>query len=116
MSLTSEITSRNDQQLSLEDAIALVHANAHQTWKEEAERVVRDLCRTHREFSAKDAWERLQHVHTTDNRALGAVIQNSERAGLCRFSGKYIASRLPQQNRRPIRVWESVELRESIPR
>lgn len=110
-SFTSEITSRNDQQTSLLDLISLVHANAEQEWKAEAERVVRELCKTHPEFSANDAWERLQHVHTKDNRALGAVIQNAERTGLCRFSGKYIASRLPQQNRRPIRVWESLPLR-----
>lgn len=53
-SFTEQITARNDQQLSLEDAIAIVHSNAHQEWKDEADQVVRSLCQTRQFFTAEE--------------------------------------------------------------
>lgn len=114
MSYTQSIIERNDQQLSMEDAIFLVHANAHQEWKVEAEQVVRHLCSTKQFFTADDVLERITS-HTTDNRALGAVMQNAAKAGLIRSTGRYEQSRLPIRHKRPVCLWESVVLRSEPP-
>ena len=110
-SFSAEITSRNDQQLSLEDAIALVHSHASQTWRDKADQVVRNLCATRETFTADDVLEGLSGVECPDNRALGAVMRNAQAEGLCRATGAYVPSRLPQRNMRPIRVWMSLPRR-----
>ena len=106
-SFTEQITERNDQQLSIEDAIAIVHSNAHQEWKDEAYQVVRLLCQTRQFFTANDVWERMTKS-TPDGRALGQVIINASKAGLCRKTDRYEPSRIKKQNMRPIAIWESL--------
>lgn len=107
MSYSTELAARNDQQLDMLTAIALVHSNAKQEWKDEADQVVRSLCQTRQFFSADDVLERMTTT-TTDNRALGAVMQNAAKAGLCRATGQYVQSRLPQRHKRPVCLWESI--------
>lgn len=114
---TESITARNDQ-TSLDDYLERVEQNADAAWKTKAIDLVIHLCRTRRHFTADDVWELLagEEVGTHEPRALGAVIVKVSKMGLCRSTGRYEQSRLPIRHRRPIAVWESVELRESIPR
>lgn len=97
--------------MSMEEAIFVVHANAHQEWKVEAEQVVRHLCSTKQFFTADDVLERMTTT-TTDNRALGAVMQNAAKAGLCRATGRYEQSRIAKRHRRPCMVWESTQVKQ----
>lgn len=111
-SFSSSIIGEN--QTSLDELISLVHANASESWKQKADQVVRDLCATHERFTADDVLEGLSGVSTPDNRALGAVMRNAQAEGLCRATGAYVPSRLKQRNMRPVRVWESCELRDEL--
>lgn len=104
---TQEITARNDQQLSLEDAIALVHSNAKQEWKDEADQVVRSLCQTRQFFTADDVLERMMTT-TTDNRALGQVMKDAAKNGLCRKTDRVQATRIAKRHGRLISIWESL--------
>lgn len=106
MSFTTEIT--RHEQLSLEDCIVLVHANASDSWKQKADRVVRSLCASRERFTADDVLEGLDGEPCHDHRALGAVMQNASKAGLCRSTGQYVKSRLPQRHKRPVCIWESI--------
>lgn len=107
MSYSTELAARNDQQLDMLTAIALVHSNAKQEWKDEADQVVRSLCQTRQFFTANDVWERMTKS-TPDGRALGQVIINASKAGLCRKTDRYEPSRIKKQNMRPIAIWESL--------
>jgi hypothetical protein len=107
ITFTSEITSRNDQQTDLFEAIALVYSHASNTWKEEADQVVRHLCKTRQFFSADDVLEQIKST-TPDNRALGQVMKDAARNGLIRSTGRYEQSRIAKRHRRPVAIWESI--------
>ena len=111
MSFTSEITARNDQQLSMDDLIALVYAHASRSWQEQAALVVVHLCQNRRTFTADDVLEKLEGIPCHDLRALGAVMRDAAASGYCRTTGQYVKSRLPQRHKRPVAVWESLPLR-----
>ena len=100
------------------DYLEQVEANANEAWKRAAMNAIRHLCTTKREWTADDLWDILagEEVGTHEPRALGAMIVKAAKAGLCRSTGRYVQSRLPIRHNRPVAIWESVELRENIPR
>jgi hypothetical protein len=106
-------------QLSIEDppiyetvpeVLARVERNASCEWKQAAERIVRDLCRTMASFTSDFVLAELdkQGIYTHENRALGAVMKNACRDGLCEPTGTYLPSTRPQSHKRPQMLWRSI--------
>lgn len=105
-------------QLSIDDYMGQVESNANEAWKRAAMNAIRQLCSTKREWTADDLWDILagEEVGTHEPRALGAMVIKAAKLGLCRATDRMVKSRLPIRHKRKVQVWESCELRESIPR
>lgn len=94
-------------QLSIDEAIASVYQNTSVHWKDKANAAVFYLCRNRETFTADDVLEMVKDEPCHDLRALGAVMRNAQAEGLCRSTGRYVQSRLPQRHKRPVVIWES---------
>ena len=109
ITFTQEITARNDQQ-DIFDYMQRVEKHADEEWKTVAMGIIKDLCQNRTEWTADDVWEALSHhtAKTHEPRAVGALIVNASKMGLCKSTGRYVQSRLPIRHKRPVCVWESI--------
>lgn len=96
-------------QLSLADAVTdaairRVRGNADTDWLERAHRLVRVVAATLGEFTTDDLWARGLD-QPREPRALGAVMREAQRAGVCRPTDRYRRSNRVECHTRPLRVW-----------
>jgi len=109
MSFSSSIIARNDQQLSLEDAIALVHENSNKEWRREATAALYTLCSKCPNFDLDDVarvtGEIVPQPH--DNRATAQIMRNAKRDGWCRQVG-VTTSKRASRHRGYIATYESL--------
>ena len=100
----SEATQARDEGMSRADQHAL------DEWKYEARRAVVTLAYEVSEFTADDAWDRLdgwgvERPH--EARALGYIMVKAHRDGIIDPSGRFVNSEKKSNHARPTRVWRS---------
>jgi hypothetical protein len=88
-----------------DDAVRAVSLNTHPAWKLAAERVVRELAATGREFTAETVRERTGHPLASHPNALGALLGAAARRGEIVAVGFVQATR-PEAHARILRVWK----------
>lgn len=86
-------------------ALTTVDAAASATWKEQALDAIAYLATTRDFFCADSVWKILETPK--EPRALGAVLSYAARQGLIEPTDRYEKSQIPEQHRRPLRVWRS---------
>ena len=92
------------------EAIAQVRANASAEWCEAAMQAVRKCCERYGEFTTDEVCYEmiLSHAPTThERRAMGAVMTDAAKAGLCVKAGRYRNSERRECHSRPLAVWVS---------
>lgn len=103
--IASNLSDLSPEELTSE-AIDRAEAAADPAWKILGLLAIRQLCDKRDEFCSDDVWSLLPQ--TRENRALGSLLRAAQEKGWCRPTSEYRASSLPQQHRRPIRVWKSL--------
>lgn len=88
-----------------DEALARVEAHTAPIFAEHADRIVRTLARTGREFTTDEVWKHLVGVFTHEPRALGAVITRLAKAGIIEKTGAYVPSGRIECHGRPVPVW-----------
>lgn len=91
-----------------DQALDAVEQAADDAWLRACRLVVGSLVRQGVPFSTDDCWARLTHVHTSEPRAMGAVIRAFKNAGLITPSGRYVKSDRPEAHSRPVCMWVPV--------
>lgn len=94
-----------------EEAISRVEANASRTWLDTAWAAVQYLCRHNREITSDAVWTYLAAFDVPaphEPRAMGPVMRRAVKEGLLRPTSTFRPSALPQNHRRPVRVYEVV--------
>lgn len=92
-------------------AIEQVDFNADPTWKKAADKAIRHVAVTRREFSTDDVWEVLYELAIEppdEPRALGAAMRRAARDGFIVATDRVVRSARPECHTRPIRVWRSL--------
>lgn len=94
-------------QMTLEQAIAIVEDNADQIWLMECRKSIKWLADNDWKFTTDQVWEMLEAkgVSTREPRAMGAAIRSMARAGVIVGTGEYRESRRPECHQRPVKVW-----------
>jgi hypothetical protein len=98
-----------------DEAISRVELNADPDWVLEALRAVYAICRVRTTFTSDAIWALLDQrgiYGPHEPKALGSVMRTAQRRGWCRPTATYSNSQRVECHRRPLRVWESVGLRE----
>lgn len=90
-----------------EEAIDRVERNAAEEWKRVAYEAVRMVCNQRQEFTTDDVW-RLLRDKPDEPRAMGAIMRQAARSGLCYKTDRVIESAIPTCHRRPVAVWRSL--------
>ena len=90
----------------INEAIQRADDNADKEWKEEATKMLYELCLRKREITVDDLRDVLTH-HTHNNSALGAIMRFGARANWTQMSG-YAKSTDPKKHKRIIAVWTSL--------
>lgn len=89
------------------EAVRRVAANADPAWMTEARSTIRAMAFQRRYFTTDDLWSAgLRQPH--EPRALGAVMREAARAGICEPTDRYQRSNRPACHTRPLRVWRSL--------
>ena len=97
-------------ELLKQQAISRVRDNADQDWRNTALAAVRQIASTQSEFTTDNIWSEIEHTSfssTHDPRAMGAVMTDAARAGICRKSDRVRPSQRKECHRRPIAIWIS---------
>ena len=95
-------------ELLKQEAISRVRDNADQDWRTYALNAVRRIAQQRSEFTTDNVWESLEGwASTHDPRAMGAVMTDAARAGICRKSDRVRPSERKECHRRPIAIWIS---------
>lgn len=89
-----------------------INASYHNTttiWKEAAGEALIAVAKAHYEFTTDEIWMHLARlgIHTSENRAIGAVIQGAIRSGVIEHTGTYRPTGRPVSHKRPQAVWRS---------
>jgi hypothetical protein len=90
---------------SKERGIARAWAGTDDEWKIAALEAVRELCRTRAEFTTDELPEDIRTVR--EPRALGSLMVNARKAGLCKTTNITRESKSDKCHNRPKRVWRS---------
>lgn len=93
-------------ELAADLAIVRVAQHAPDGWLAAAVDVVADICRRRSKFTTDDIWDRVGEP--PEPRAMGAVMRQAQRDGLCETTGSYEPSRRVECHGRPVRVWRSL--------
>ncbi len=98
------------QQLSLDEALAQVEANANSQWKEAALRIVKELCLTRRTFTTDDIADEMGKTmhHTHDKRVMGTVMRNAMKNGWCFRTQVFVKTQRKAHHASDIPIWESL--------
>ena len=94
-----------------EEAIARVEVNASRAWLDAAWDALLWACRGLAEMTSDDVWDRLWDRNVPaphEPRALGPVMRRAGREGLLRPTSTFRPSAMPQNHRRPVRVYQVV--------
>lgn len=94
-----------------EEAISRVEANASRAWLDEAWMSLRFMCSKFREVTSDLVWIDLHGRGIPDPhepRAMGPVMRRAVAEGLLRPTSTFEPSEMPQNHRRPVRVYEVV--------
>jgi len=106
--LPDEVVDRMVGHILKERAIKQVRDNADQDWRNTALAAVRRIALTQPEFTTDDVWVELcETTPAHDPRAMGAVMTDAARAGICRKSDRVRPSERKECHRRPIAIWIS---------
>lgn len=89
-----------------DEALARVERAAAPDVKRDAERAVRALALEREEITSDDVWERMTLL-PSEPRMLGPIMKAAERRGEIEQTDRTVLSSLPQNHRRPVRVWRS---------
>lgn len=90
-----------------DEAVAVARAATHTGWRLVVDRVIEDLARSGRPFTAEDVRARSGDPLGSSPAAMGAAFSAAHRAGLIVPVGFDVAKR-PEAHCRPIRVWQGV--------
>lgn len=95
-----------------DEAIARVEVAADEQWKEAARDAVRMLAASVAEFTTDDVWQAMgmpwyASSHTTERRAMGAIMRAARREGIIAPSGEFRKSIRRICHASPKRVWRS---------
>ena len=92
-----------------EEAVTRVEANASRAWLDAAWEAVCIVAAVPGEMTSDDIWHVLFNWGSPaphDPRAMGPVMRRAVREGLLRPTSTFRPSDLPQNHRRPVRVYE----------
>lgn len=92
-----------------QEGIELVYRHADTEWKRAAAERLRFVAETREYFTSDDVLIYLEKkgITTGDNRAIAAILQAFNRAGLITSTDKFVRCRRPQRHGAPIMVWRS---------
>jgi hypothetical protein len=98
------------EQLSLDQALEEVEANADSAWKEIALSKVKHLCLTRYEFTADEFWAAMSKVSaaTHEPRVFGAIMRQAAAAGFCMNTNRVQKTTRTVAHSRPIAIWQSL--------
>lgn len=79
-------------------------------WKQIASKALRQVAETKAEFTTDDMWEIINAtgVVTSENRAMGSIMQSASRAGMIKATGYFLPSKRVSKHKSPTRVWQSL--------
>lgn len=90
-----------------DEALARVEENADARWLEAARRAVERICRERATWIVDDVWA-TGLARPREARALGAVVRQAARDGLCEPTDEYRPSAAPRSHCNPRVVWRSL--------
>jgi len=105
-----------------DNKIEAVGQNADPDWMRAAHHAVIAVARRYTRFTTDDVWQELHNrnvaswaatgtwvKHSThDNRAMGAIMRQAKKDGICEPTGGYQQSTRDVCHGRPVRVWRSL--------
>lgn len=99
-----------DNERAKQEGIEAAYQYADLDWKQVASKALRQCAETFSEFTTDDLWEIIKKtgVTTSENRAMGAVMQAAARSGMIKATPTFVASKRPEAHKKPNRVWESL--------
>lgn len=79
-------------------------------WKQIASKALMQCAQTKPEFTTDDMWAIINEtgVVTSENRAMGAIMQSASRAGMIKATGYFLPSKRVSKHKSPTRVWQSL--------
>jgi hypothetical protein len=91
------------------DGIEAAYRGADNEWKRAAIECLQKMIRTRELVTSEDVVLELNKrgIMTSENRAMGAIMQSFSRAGLIESTGRFTTSRRPECHKSPVRVWRS---------
>lgn len=80
------------------------------SWKDIAAKALMQVAQTKAEFTTDDMWEIINEtgIVTSENRAMGAIMQSASRAGMIKATGYFLPSKRVSKHKSPTRVWQSL--------
>lgn len=83
---------------------------ADMDWKKIASDALRKCAETKPEFTTDDMWEIINQtgIVTSENRAMGAIMQSASRGGMIKATGYFLPSKRVSKHKSPTRVWQSL--------
>jgi hypothetical protein len=93
-----------------QQGIEVSYGNTTSEWKAEAGNALQILCKRQNFITSEDVIVLLESagITTGNNKALGAVMQSAQRAGLIKPTGEWQTSKLKRRHGAPVRVWKVV--------
>ena len=91
------------------EGMARAWDHADVAWRGAAATIVRDLARTHAEFTTDHVWQQLDALgySTTEHRAMGAVMRAAALDGVIVKTDRVAPSTRPCSHRRPVAIWRA---------
>lgn len=79
-------------------------------WKQIASKALRQCAETKAEFTTDDMWAIINEtgIVTSENRAMGAIMQSASRSGMIKATGYFLPSKRVSKHKSPTRVWQSL--------
>jgi len=92
-----------------QEGIEAAYQGARSYWKEAAQKALVECAKRYQEFTTADVWVIVdaQGLTTSENRAMGAIMQSASRSGMIQRTGRYKETTRVSQHRRPIAIWSS---------
>lgn len=90
-----------------EESIKRVYGAADQLAREDAMRAIRAVAGRLPEFTTDDVWLEMRH-HPHEPRMMGAMMRWASSNGIVERTDRTMMSSLPQNHRRPVRIWKSI--------
>ena len=93
-----------------DQSIDLVEKGADSQWKKEVETAIQKIVRIRETFTTDDVWAAMPEGIRDDvePRAMGAMMRNAAKSGLCVALSQWKPSVRVCCHRRPLRVWRSL--------